>query len=95
MHVVHSNQHHKHATRLALPGYDADYLEIPDRAEAILAAVASAQLGPVISAVDFGLALAPQALVRGVVVGMDDALANRVGIGQQWMLDEPNGKLGR
>ena len=56
MHVVYSNQHYKHATRLALPGYDEDYLEIPDRAEAILAAVASTQLGSVVSAVDFGLA---------------------------------------
>ena len=56
MHVVYSNQHYKHATHLALPGYDEAYLEIPERAEAILAAVASAQLGPVVSAVDFGLA---------------------------------------
>ncbi len=36
MHVVYSNQHYKHATHLALPGYDEDYLEIPERAEAIL-----------------------------------------------------------
>ena len=56
MHVVYSNQHYKHATRLALPGYDEAYLEIPDRAEAILAAVATAQLGPIVPANDYGLA---------------------------------------
>ena len=56
MHVVYSNQHYKHATRLTLAGYDENYLEIPDRAEAILAAVASAQLGQVVPAADFGLA---------------------------------------
>ena len=56
MHVVYSNQHHQHATRLALPGYDEAYLEIPERAEVILAAVATAQLGPVVSADDYGLA---------------------------------------
>ncbi len=56
MHVVYSNQHYKHATRLALPGYDENYLEIPDRGEAILAAVASTQLGAVVPATDLGLA---------------------------------------
>ena len=56
MHVVYSNQHYKHATHLALPGYGEAYLEIPERAEAILASVASAQLGPIVSARDHGLA---------------------------------------
>ena len=56
MHIVYSNRHMQHATHLVLPGYDANYLEIPERAKAILAAVASAQLGPVVSANDFGLA---------------------------------------
>ena len=55
MHVVYSNQHYKHATHLALSGYDEAYLEIPEHAEVIRASVASAQLGPVVSAVDFGL----------------------------------------
>ena len=56
MQVVYSNQHYKHTTHLALPGYEEAYLEIPERADAILESVASAQLGSVVSAVDFGLA---------------------------------------
>ena len=36
MQVVYSNQHYKHTTHLALPGYEETYLEIPERAEAIL-----------------------------------------------------------
>ncbi len=55
MQVVYSNQHYKHTTHLALPGYEEAYLEIPERAEVILASVASEQLGPIIPATDFGL----------------------------------------
>ena len=57
MHVVYSNQHCKHATRLALPGYDADLSRNPGtrRGHSGLQSL-QAQLGPVVRAVDFGLA---------------------------------------
>jgi acetoin utilization deacetylase AcuC-like enzyme len=56
MHIVYSSQHRHHPTTLALPGLDTAYLEVPERAEIILAAATAAGLGPVLPPDDHGLA---------------------------------------
>jgi len=55
MQIVSSSHHRRHATELHVPGCPLPYVELPARAEAILAAVTSAQLGEVIEPQDFGL----------------------------------------
>lgn len=55
MQVVFSKYHRQHATELHLPGCPMPCFEIPTRAEAILSAVATAQICELIEPQDFGL----------------------------------------
>lgn len=57
MNIVYTNRHHGHATdNFVVNGQPIEYRETPARAEAILAAVQAARLGPIISPTDHGLA---------------------------------------
>ena len=57
MHTIYTDRHHGHATEsLLVDGRPIEYLETPARAEAILAAVRAAQLGPIAAPTDHGLA---------------------------------------
>ncbi len=57
MHTIYTDRHHGHATDdLVIDGQPIEYLETPARAEAILAAVRAAQLGPIAPPTDYGLA---------------------------------------
>jgi acetoin utilization deacetylase AcuC-like enzyme len=55
MQIGSSKYHRRHATKLHVPGCPLPYAELPARAEAILAAANSAQLGEVIEPQDSGL----------------------------------------
>lgn len=57
MYIIYTDRHHGHATaNLVINGRPIEYLETPARAEAILAAVRAAQLGPILPPADHGLA---------------------------------------
>jgi acetoin utilization deacetylase AcuC-like enzyme len=57
MHIIYTDRHHGHATEnLVIAGRPIEYLETPARAEAILAAVRAARLGPILPPADHGLA---------------------------------------
>lgn len=57
MYIIYTDRHHGHATaNLVINGQPIEYLETPARAEAILAAVRAAQLGPILPPTDHGLA---------------------------------------
>ncbi len=53
MHIIYTDRHKLHNTDV---NPDADFYELPARAEAILSAVQAAQLGPVVAPTDHGLA---------------------------------------
>ncbi len=56
MHIVYTERHYGHATaNLVINGQTVEYRETPARAEAILAAVRAARLGPLIAPIDHGL----------------------------------------
>ena len=56
MHIVYTDRHYGHATEnLVIDGQPIEYREMPTRAEAILAAVRAAHLGPVVPPTDHGL----------------------------------------
>ncbi|MGC9394092.1 MAG: histone deacetylase family protein [Anaerolineae bacterium] len=57
MHIIYTDRHHEHATdNLVIDGQPIEYLETPGRADAILAAVRAARLGPILLPADHGLA---------------------------------------
>ncbi|MFN2109262.1 MAG: histone deacetylase family protein, partial [Anaerolineae bacterium] len=57
MHIIYTDRHYGHATgNLVIDGQPIEYRETPARAEAILAAVRAARLGPVVPPTDHGLA---------------------------------------
>ncbi|HSN77332.1 MAG TPA: histone deacetylase family protein, partial [Anaerolineae bacterium] len=56
MHIIASRRHRAHNTTYILPGYASHYDEVPQRAEAILAAVSAAGLGEISEPMDHGLA---------------------------------------
>ncbi len=57
MHTIYTDRHHGHATEnLVINGQPIESRETPARAEAILAAVRAAQLGPILAPTDHGLA---------------------------------------
>lgn len=57
MHIIYTDRHHGHATEnLVIDEQPIEYRETPARAEAILAAVRAAQLGPILLPTDHGLA---------------------------------------
>jgi acetoin utilization deacetylase AcuC-like enzyme len=57
MHIIYTDRHHGHATgNLIIDGQPIEYRETPARAEAILAAVQAARLGPIVPPTNHGLA---------------------------------------
>jgi len=57
LYTIYTDRHHGHATdNLVIDGRPIEYRETPARAEAILAAVRAAQLGPIVPPTDHGLA---------------------------------------
>ena len=71
--IVHADRHREHPTDRAMPGYGRDYPEVPDRVDRILAAVTEADLGPVATPTDFGLAPIEAVHDAGLLAHLRDA----------------------